>query len=226
MSKRLLILTTVFGLLASTGASAAIVRASTANCGGFSTCNDSAFVLAAGGALTFNDFSVDRFGGVLPAGSGNVNGDVYSADFTLSSGVGTFGGVNSAQVDHGNGNGIASEVGPANNFIGHLNINFAFPLRALGFGTVQLGDDGVASETITLFGPSGSLGTFNAISASNFNYEGFVATGGDVITSAVLNGNFFAIQNIKYSAVPEPATLAMLGLGLAALGFTRRRRQT
>ncbi|MGH8602613.1 MAG: hypothetical protein ACREXR_07495 [Gammaproteobacteria bacterium] len=161
MLKRLLILTTVFGTLASTNASALIVTASTANCGGFSTCDDSAFVAAAGVPLTFNDFSVDRFGGVLPSNA-NVNGNVYSADFTLSSGVGSFGGVNSALVRHANGSGFDSEVGPTSGFTGLLNIDFLFPLSALGFGTVTLGDNGVAFETISLFGPLGLLGTFNA----------------------------------------------------------------
>ncbi len=99
-----------------------------------------------------------------------------------------------------------------------------FPLSALGFGTVLLGDNGVAFETISLFGLSGLLGTFNAISTSPFNYEGFVATGGDVITRAELDGAFYAIQNIKYAtALPEPGTVGLFAIGLLGLGIASRR---
>jgi hypothetical protein len=213
---------------ASSTASAALIRASTANCGGFSSCDDTAFVTAAAVPLTFNDFSVDRFGGALPA-SGNVAGNVYSADFTLSSAAGLFGGVNSTSVSHGNGSGATSEVGPASGYTGILDITFTNAVSALGFGAVQLGDNGVAFETISIYGMSGLLGSFNAISNGMFNYEGFVATGGDLITRAVLNGNFFGIENLKYAkapvavAVPEPTSLALVLVG--ALGLLARRRR-
>jgi hypothetical protein len=189
-------------------ASAGLLRFSNA-CAGFSACNDAAFVAGAGVPLTFEDF--------LLAGVGNnsVAGNIYSADFTLSSSVsGTFGGSNSANVQHANGNSNSSEVGPMGTFDGILNIDFASAQGAVGFGTVELSN---ALEFIRVYNGATLLGTFSPFSGDVFNYEGFVATAGDVITRIELEGGFFAIQNMKYAAgaVPEPASLLLFGSGLA-----------
>jgi hypothetical protein len=58
-----------------------------------------------------------------------------------------------------------------------------------------------------------------------------VATGGDSFNSASIQtaqyGGFIStegIDNVRVSAVPEPGSLALLGLGLAGLAFARKRR--
>ena len=203
----------VLSLAAAPGtASAGVIQVGNA-CNGFSDCDDSAFVAAAGVPLAFND--------LLKPDNGLIDGTTYSTDFVLSSDVGAFGGVNSFLVEHGNSAAASSEVGPAPGFTGTLVVSFATGQHAVGFGTVEFSNLG---EQIRVFNGATLLGTFDPSSSGIFNYEGFVANGGDVITRIELDGNFFAIQNIKYG-VPEPVSLSLLGLGLAGVVARRRARR-
>ncbi len=70
-------------------------------------------------------------------------------------------------------------------------------------------------------------GTFNA--GSNFHLlSGVAVSGGVVNTSATAQTSDFTglsgMQLVPLSQVTEPGTLALFGLGLAGLGFARRRK--
>lgn len=45
-----------------------------------------------------------------------------------------------------------------------------------------------------------------------------------VVPDTSMNGDYIGIDNVNVEAVPEPATLTLVGLGAAALGLRRRRR--
>jgi hypothetical protein len=209
-------------------AQAGLITAVTPNCGGFSTCNDSAFLgLVGGGPLdVFLDFTTDKLGNPITVGLGNLPGNIYSDAVTFSSAVGAFGGSNSALVNHANAAGPNAEIGPASGFTGILNIDFATDVSAVGFGTVLFG----ALEDIRVYGAGNTLlGTFSGASVNNFDYFGVLANGGDVITRVEMDGDFFAIQNIQFNhanPVPEPGTWMLMGTGLVGLlGYGWRKRQ-
>ena len=73
----------------------------------------------------------------------------------------------------------------------------------------------VFTQTLTLMNTA-QLVTFNFLDVSEVEFlTGPLQTG----RSAV-----FAIDNVRASVVPEPATVALVGAGMVALAFARRRR--
>lgn len=75
------------------------------------------------------------------------------------------------------------------------------------------------SGAMEVFQGATSLGSVNATGSYSYNFTG---TGSDTLSFVNLGrGNVAHVDNVAVEAVPEPATLAALGLGLAA---TRRRR--
>jgi len=212
-------------------ANAAIVTANTANCGGFSACDDSAFLAAVGGGPldVFLDFTQAADGTPIGA-SGATLGSIFSNDVIFSSSTSaTYGGSNSANVELANAGGDSAEIGPVGSeFDGILNIDFVSAVSAVGFGSVEFG----TIETITVYDINDvMLTSFGGVSSFDFDYIGILAAAGELIGSVTLEGDFFAIQNIQFNfadvnEIPIPGAILLFPVGIAALRFARRKAKS
>ena len=122
---------------------------------------------------------------------------------------------------------------------GNFTIDFTTSIAALGFYGIDIGDFG---GQLTLSLSNGDSMTVNNTVGSNGStdgsvlYFGLIAQNpGEEFTSVSFNtttgqGDVFAFDNFTIGApgqvnpMPEPASMALLGIGLVGLGAMRRRK--
>ena len=168
-----------------------------------------AFDTATGG------LSLITFETALPAGVSISGGTT-----TNNSGCGALCGIN---------------VTPSGAFFRHLfggstTFSFTTGIDAFGFYVTGLETNLVPQETLTFF--DGSSITINAPVATGGGgaFIGFTDIGSSIMSvSFNATNDIVAIDDVRFgrlgsNSVPEPGTLAMLGLAALAMGAARRRR--
>ena len=100
------------------------------------------------------------------------------------------------------------------------------PVKGLATEVSLIGNllgGGILNATITLDGIVSSGGSNNfetfALGWTNLTDVTFTATAGS-------GDHYWAIDNINTASVPEPATLALIGLGLAGIRLSRKTKNT
>lgn len=174
--------------------------------------------LATGGDDLFIDFETDSAGD--PIGGSSALGDSFSNAITYFSpdAGATANSVNIADI----GQGIDNEIGPHGNWTGVLRWEYDDLYLATAFTGIDL----ESNTTISLFDGDNLVGsTAVGGTSATFQFFGFVS---DIAFDSVeMNGSFYAIDAHRSTAsarvdVPEPGSLALLGIGL--LGAVAGRR--
>lgn len=177
-----------------------------------------------GGALLFETGAIygERFQGqtlTVVGGFDVLSGTPVSGLFLEASALA---GDNIGILSYGS-NVIYGDVGYG---IGEGALSLVLDVGSDTFAFDVLGADGGGLLVAQFFALDGSLLGSISQAAANGHF-GYQTTGGDMIwgVSITNNDNFgIAFDNVSFgAAVPEPGTMALLGLSLLGLGVTRRK---
>jgi hypothetical protein len=115
-----------------------------------------------------------------------------------------------------------SRIGPAA-FEGELVISLDRYATALGLGLVDFGTSNPPYK-ISLYDPEGDLiDSYDGVSDNTYTFIGFTTDSGERIGRVVLNGDFYALQDLQF--VPEPASALQATAAMAALAALRASRR-
>jgi hypothetical protein len=116
-------------------------------------------------------------------------------------------------------------TGASDNYAGNITFTFTNPTSMAGFG---IAEDGVTAVTFTVSGVSGNvLGTFTeTVPSTTFNaYYVLSDPSFDIKSISVSATQNLAIDDVQFSTVPEPSTVALVTAGMAFLLLSIRKRR-
>ena len=186
---------------------------------------------------TVSGWTTNGYNFIFPSSGGTVNGSAGS--LSLYNGGVDGGAVLGPSPAGGNYIGAdgAFEVGAISQTINGLTAGAQYTVSFYWGGAQQTNFSGATTEKWLVSLGSQTLST-NTVTDVSGGFTGwqqtfltFTATGNSEVLSFLAQGTpdgqppFSLLDGVTMTAVPEPASMTLLGAGLAGLGFVRRRKQ-
>jgi len=178
--------------------------------------------------------SLATLGLANPANATVLDFDSY-ADKTILA-VGTFDSIGvhfneTLQVNSGNIGDLPQSLPNTavnfDSFGGNITGFFLGPVTSVDFISVFAGDEGFDTDTVTLNGFDSLNNLVDTDTFTDVAAQTLSIFGAGIVRFEIIQTGAIAIDDFTFNPnnVPEPAPLALLGLGLAGLGLSRRLTQ-
>ncbi len=137
-------------------------------------------------------------------------------------GLGFFGRYNSAQsAPCYVGTGSSGERGDTSGgWDGTIQIDLALPASMVGIG---IANNSGGTETFSVYDSVGTLLESHTVTTGN-NVYAVITRGAYDISRLVITGDFFAIDDLQFNAIPAPGAILLGSIGAGLVGWLRRRR--
>ena len=120
------------------------------------------------------------------------------------------------------GTGLGGERGDTVDYgwDGTIQIDLALPASVVGIGIAN-GRAGL--ETLSVYDSVGSLLESHAVTAGA-NVYAVITRGTYDISRLVITGDYFAIDDLQFNAIPAPGAFLLGSIGVGLIGWLRKRR--
>ncbi len=119
------------------------------------------------------------------------------------------------------GTGATYEIGGASGgWDGTIQIDLALPASMVGIG---IANNSGGIETFSVYDSVGSLLESYTVTTGN-NVYAVITRGSYDISRLVITGDYFAIDDLQFNAVPAPGAILLSSIGVGIVGWLRKSR--